>query len=191
MFIPSIKDLGDNRFITRRTDDKVDMCRAHGMSIEELEKFACGTVVGDGVGCGAQAVEAVLPVFARGEAAPQVKFHLILVLLLIEPVRGGMPDVELGVLDRLAGEVVFDNAVHVGVVTVRDIVHDGVVHGAARGIGAPEGAEDRGARWEGGRGGGELVGDFVDEGFKADDVAEELAFVTDGGGHAAGFVDLS
>ena len=191
MLIPSVEDLCDDWFISRRTDDEVDMCRTHGMPIEELEKFACGAVVGNRVGCRTQAVEAVFPVFARGEAAPQVELRLILVLLLIEPVRGGMPDIELGVLDRLAGEVVFDNAVHVGVVAVGDIVHDGVVHGAARGVGAPEGAEDRGAGRQGGRGGGELVGDFVDKRFEPDDVAEELAFVSNGRGHAAGFVDLN
>ena len=191
MLVPPIKDLCNDRFTPRRVDDEVDMCRTHGMPVEELEEFPCGAVVGDGVGCRAQAVEAVFPVFARGEAASQVEVHLILVLLLIEPVRSGMPDVELGVLDRLAGEVVFDDAIHVGVVAVGDIVHDAVVHRAPRGVGAPEGAEDRGAGWERGRGVGKLVGDLVDERFEPDDVAEELAFVADRGGHAAGFIDLS
>jgi len=115
---------------------------------------------------------------------------LPLVLLLVQPVWGGVPDVELGVGDGGVGEVVLDKAVHVGVVAVGDVVHDAGVHVAARGIGAPEGAEDRGGGGEGGGGGGELVGDFVDEGFEAEDVAEQLAFVAHGGGHPAGFVDL-
>ena len=190
MLVPPIEDLRDDRFVPRRCDDEMDVRGAHRVAIEELEEFSRGPVVGNGVWGGAQAVEAVFPVCARGEATAEVEIHLPFVLLLVQPVRGGVPDVELGVGDGGVGEVVLDKAVHVGVVAVGDVVHDAGVHVAARGVGAPEGAEDRGGGREGGGGGGELVGDFVDEGFEAEDVAEELAFIAHGGGHPAGFVDL-
>lgn len=190
MLVPPIEDLRDDRFVPGCPDDEMDVRGAHRVAIEELEEFPRGPIVGNRVGGRAQAVEAVFPIRARGEAPAEVEVHLRFVLLLVQPVWGGVPDVELGGGDGGVREVVLDEAVHVRVVAGGEVVHDAGVHGAARGVGAPEGAEDRGGGGEGGGGDGELGSNFVDEGFEAEDVAEELAFVAHGRGHPAGFVDL-
>lgn len=71
-----------------------------------------------------ETVEGVTPVFARCKAASEAEVDLVLVLLLVQPVRGPVPHVELGALDRLACQVVRHAPVHERVVAVGDVVHD-------------------------------------------------------------------
>jgi hypothetical protein len=120
-----------------------------------------------------------------------------------------VPDVDFDVGDGPAGGVVGDSAVHVRYVAALVFVNDGVSQGTFGGAVAPEGAEnlervrlrrgggekERGVERTYGSGGrliggfvGEGVCDFVDEGFEAEDVLEELAFVTFAVRHSAGFV---
>lgn len=49
MLVPPIEDLRDDRFIPRRCDDEMDVRRAHRVAVEELEEFAGGPIVGNGV----------------------------------------------------------------------------------------------------------------------------------------------
>ena len=189
VLVPPVEDLRDDRLAPGRRDDEVDVPGPHRMAVQQAQQPARGSVQRDRVARGAQAVEGVISVFAGREAAAEVEVHLVLVLLLVEAVGRRVPHVQLGAFDRLVGEVVAHDAVHVGVVAVRDVVHDAAAHGASGGVGAPEGAEDGGRGGEGGGFADELVGDFIDEGLEAYHVREQLRFVASCG-HAAGFVDL-
>jgi hypothetical protein len=102
-----------------------------------------------------------------------------------------MPDIQHRTFHRVSRPEIRDGAMHPSpVACILEAGDDGVAHGFLRRILAPEGAEDGSCGGFVFGGGGELVGDFVDEGFKAEDVAEELAFVSAVVGHAAGFVEL-
>lgn len=111
------------------------------------------------------AVEPILAVVVGAELAAQVVGRLVLrVLEVVFAVGAGLPDVEDGAGDGLAGDEVGDGAVHEGDAAVGvGVLDDGRAVVAEGGVGGPEGAED------GGRGrvdvalGDDFVGDFVDE----------------------------
>lgn len=111
------------------------------------------------------AVEPVFPILVGAELAAQVVGRLVLrVLEIVLAVGAGLPDVEDGAGDGLAGEEIGDGAVHEGDAAVGvGVLDDGGAVVAEGGVGRPEGAED------GGRGrvdvalGHDFVGDFVDE----------------------------
>ena len=209
----TIKDLRDNRFIAGcgklctllafgnnqlacegegvYTYDKVNMRRPVRMSIQRLQYLPRRPVIRNRIRHRSQAIKIILPITPRSKSPSKIHLRLRLILLLIQPIRRRMPDVQHSALNGLPRAEIRDSAVHPRpIARVFEALDDGVAHGFLRGILAPEGAED------GGRGGfvcggrGELVGYFVDEGFEAEDVAEELAFVAAVVGHAAGFVEL-
>lgn len=191
VLVSPIKYLRDERFVARRGDDKVDMRRPHRMTIEQLEQLARGPIIRDGIAGRPQTIQGVVTVGGRVEASAQVHIRLVGVLLLVEAVGRRVPDVELGAGDGLAADEVGHAPEHVGVVGVGEVVeHDAVAHVALGRVLAPEGAEDgrRGGQVVGG--GGERVGDFVDEGFDAEDVVHELGLVAAVVGHFTRPVDL-
>lgn len=111
------------------------------------------------------AVEPILAVLVGLELAAQVVGRLVLrVLEVVLAVGAGLPDVEDGVGDGLAGQQVGDGAVHEGdAARGVGILDDGGAVVAEGGVGGPEGAED------GGRGRVDValchdfVGDFINE----------------------------
>lgn len=95
-----------------------------------------------------------------------------------------MPDIQLRAFDRLAGLGRKDAAGEVVVFCfwagVRDGMHDAGSHGQDGRVGAPERAQDCGCCGVGGGGlgFGQLVeSGFVNEGFEAQNVTDELSFV--------------
>lgn len=115
MSVPAIENLRRQRLIPGGCNNEMDMSRAHGMPIEELQQSTGGTVKGNRVAGGTEAVEAVCAVPVGDEAAAEVHIDLLRVLLLIEAVGGGVPDVELGVGDGCLGASGDDAAGEVGV----------------------------------------------------------------------------
>lgn len=102
-----------------------------------------------------------------------------------------MPDIDNGAFNRRTCFEIRDCAVHPRAIAVLlDAVDDARAHVHLGGVVAVKGTQDGGCGGLVGGSGGELVGDFVDERFEAEHVAEELAFVAFGVGHAAGFVHL-
>ena len=191
VLVPPIEYLRDQRLVARRADDEVNVRRAHGVAVEQLEQLAGRAVIRDGVARRPQAVQRVFAVGAGVEAAAQVHVRLLRVLLLVQTVRGRVPDVEFGALDGLAADEVGDRAEHVRVIGVVEVVEDDrVAHVALGGVFAPEGAEDGGGGGEVVGRGRERVGDFVDEGLDADDIVHELGFIAAIVGHFTGSVNL-
>lgn len=92
-----------------------------------------------------QAVEVVPAVLIGPELAAEVVVCLVLrVLEVVLAIRRRLPDVDDGVLDRLLGLEVGDDAVHErGLAGVRT-VDDALAVLPEGGVGAPEGAEDGG-----------------------------------------------
>jgi len=146
------------------THHQVDVCGSHGVSVDGLEELPGSAVFGEGVGGGAQAVEAVLALVVGLELAAQVVVAEGWVLEVVLAVAAGLPHVEGDVGDGLVGHEVADDAVHVGDLTLVVVLDDGVAELAPRGVGGPEGTQD-------GCGGGvvvgvvglDVVGDFSDE----------------------------
>ncbi len=197
MRVSAVEDLRRKRFIPRRRHNEVDVRRSHGVAVEHLQKPARGAVIGDGVGGGPEAIDAVSAIDAGNEAAPKVHVDLLVVLLLVQPVGSGVPDVQLGALDRRSGRGGEDAAGEAGVVCFwtgsGEGVHDAGVHGQDGRVGAPEGAEDcgrRGAGWSCLRFGQLVGGSLVHEGFETENVTDELSFVACWSGELSGFIDL-
>lgn len=93
--------------------------------------------------------------------------HLVGVLLLVEAVGGGLPDVDFGGGQGFAGAGALDDAVHEGDFAVGGRVEgDGAAVGAGGGVVAEEGAEDGGGGGELGCVAGLLICDLVDKAAK-------------------------
>lgn len=97
----------------RETHKQVDVRGPHGLSIQQLQDLASRPIVRDGIRRRLEAVERILPLLVRGDAAAQVAVVLVRVLLLVEPVGGGLPGVDDDAGDGRRGERVDDLAVHV------------------------------------------------------------------------------
>lgn len=143
----------------------VDVRRSHGMPVHELEQLVRRPISGQRVRRRVVAVEPVLPVLVGAELAAQVIGRLVVrVLEVVLPVGAGLPDIEDGVGDGLAGQQVGDGAVHQRHLAVLvGVLDDGIAVLAEGGVGRPEGAEDGG----GGRVdvalSDDLVGDLIDK----------------------------
>ena len=145
-------------------DHQVDVGGTHGGAVHEVEENTGGAVGGQRVWGGVVAVPEELSLLVRGELSAEVVLALGGVLEIVLAVGRGLPDVENGALDGLAGFHVLDNTVHVGdtAVGIR-VLDDAVAESAEGSIGRPEGTENDVG------GGGEtilsndLVGDLVNE----------------------------
>lgn len=122
------------------------------MPVQQAQQLSRGPVVGDRVGSWTQADEVVAALAVGVEAAAQVHVWLRGVLLLVEAVGSGVPDVDLGVGDGFVGREVGDGAVHVRFVAALVGVDYGVTKVAFGGAVPPEGAEDLGRLEKGGLG---------------------------------------
>jgi hypothetical protein len=158
----------------KKTHHQVDVRGSHGVPVNSLQELPRGTVLGERVGGGAEAVEAVLALVVGLELAAQVVVAEGRVLEVVLAVTAGLPHVEGDVGDGLVGDEVADHAVHVGDLALVVVLDDRVAELAPGSVGRPEGAEDGG-------GGGVVVGvvgldvvcDFGDE---AGGIVSELEF---------------
>lgn len=104
-----------------------------------------------------------------------------------------MPDIQNSTFNGLPRPIVCNYSMHLRSIALANslgVLYDAIAHRELGCVGAPEGPENGGCGWLVCRIGSELVGDFVDEGLEAEDVAEELALVSLVVGPAAGFVHL-
>ena len=128
----------------KKTHHQVDVCGSHRVPVNSLQELPRRAVFGEGVGGGAQAVEAVLALVVGLELAAQVVVAEGRVLEVVLAVAAGLPHVEGDVGDGLMGHEVADHAVHVGDLALVVVLDDGVAELAPGGVGGPEGAEDGG-----------------------------------------------
>ena len=91
----------------------MDVGGTHGVPVDGLEEFPGGTVLGEGVGGGSEAVESVLALVVGLELAAEVVVCEGRVLEIVLAVAAGLPHVEGDVGDRLVGDEIADDAVHV------------------------------------------------------------------------------
>lgn len=104
-----------------------------------------------------------------------------------------MPDIQNSTFNGLPRPIVCNYSMHLRSIALANslsILYDAVAHRELGCVGAPEGSKNGGCGRLVCGIGSELVGDFVDEGLEAEDVAEELALVPLVVGPAAGFVHL-
>ena len=147
-------------------DHDVDVGGTHGVAVHEIEEGAGGAIGGQTVGRRVEAVEPVLALLVGLELAAEVVGGLVVgVLEVVLAVGGGLPDVEDGVGDGVAGNDVADDTVHLGHAAVGGdaILDDGAAVLTEGSIGGPEGAKN-------GRGSGletllddDLVGDLINK----------------------------
>lgn len=147
-------------------DHDVDVGGAHGVAVHHLEQLPARAVLGQAVGGRVQAVEPVFAVLVGTELASQVVGRLVLgVLEVVLSVGAGLPDVEDGAGDGLAGQEICDGAVHLadaagGGGGVDDDAAAEVTEGR---VGRPEGPQDGGGGGVDVGLGDDLVGNLVDE----------------------------
>lgn len=184
-------ELGGAALVVGVGDHDVNVGGAHGVAVHEGEELPRGAVAGEGVGGGVEAVEPVLALLVGAELATEVVGGLVLgVLEVVLAVGGGLPDVEDGAGDGLAGDDVADHTVHLGDAAVggNAVLEDLTTELTEGSVGGPEGAENGG----GGRVelalGDDLVGDLIDEGLEAENVADAVGLVA---GLVGGVVDLA
>lgn len=172
--------------------EEVDVRRPVRMPVKSLQDLARWPVKGNGVRHRPETVEIVLSVLASGESSSQVHVWLVWILLLVQSVGCCVPDIDDCTLHRLACLEVCNCAVHpCAVAILLDAMHNAASHFHLGGILSVEGAKNC-------SGSGliscvcrKLVCDFVHKGFQSKNVAQKLAFIALGVGHAAGFVHLS
>jgi hypothetical protein len=162
------------------------------MPVQRLQYDASRAVIRNRVRHRSQAVEVVLPVLARRERASKVHFRLIRVLLLIQSIRRRVPHIDNCALDRLARQEIRNDAVHPRPVALLiDLVgHDAAAHGQLGRVVPVKRSEDSGGCGLVDSIRREFVGYFVNEGFEAENIAEELAFVAFVVRHFSGGVHL-
>jgi hypothetical protein len=130
---------------------EVDVSGTHRVPIDGLEELVRRAVCGERVGGGPKAVEPVLALVVGLELAAEVVVCERRVLEIVLAVAAGLPHVEGDVGDRLVGNEIADDAVHVGDLTLVVVLDDRVAELAPGSVGRPEGTEDSG-------GGGLVVG---------------------------------
>ncbi|KAL3706207.1 hypothetical protein TMatcc_007217 [Talaromyces marneffei ATCC 18224] len=171
MWVVAGVDLVDDSGVVGVCDHKVDVGRTHGGAVHDVEQHTGGTVGGQRVWGGVVAVPIELSVGIAHKFSAKIVLGLLGVLEVVFAVGGGLPDVQHGALDGLAGLHVLDNSMHVGYLAVGVGVLDNAVSELAEGsLGRPEGAEN-----DIGCGGEALFGDDF-----TDNVAYTMAFVADG-----------
>lgn len=143
----------------------MDVGRAEGVAVHHLEELSRGPAGVDGVLGGLEAVEPELAVAIGAELASEVVAGLVLgVEDVVLAVGAGLPHVEDGVGDALAGVDVLDDAVEEGELAVLGhVLDDAGTEVAEGGFGGPEGTEDGGGCGRAAVVGGDGVVDFVDE----------------------------
>ena len=95
----AVKDLCHELLVTGCLDEQVNVCRPHGAPVEQPEDVSCAAVVGNRVGGGYEASEAVRALVVGGKLAAVVVVWLVGVLLLVEAVGARVPHVDLGAHD--------------------------------------------------------------------------------------------
>lgn len=135
------------------------------MSVHQRQQLIRRPVCRQRIRRGMVAVEPVFAVLVGLELAAQVVGRLVLrVLEVVLAVGAGLPDVEDGVGDGLAGQQVGDGAVHEGdAARGVGVLDDGGAVVAEGGVGGPEGAEDGGGSRVDVALGHDFVGDFINE----------------------------
>jgi hypothetical protein len=157
-------DLVDDGGVVGVGDHEMDVSRAHGGAVHDVEQDTGRAVGGEGVGSRVVAVPPELALLVGSELSAEVVLSLCGVLEVVLTVGRGLPDIEDGASNGLAGLHVCEDTVHKGGLSVRlGVLDDAVTEGAEGSAGRPEGAEND----VGGRGqallGDDLVGDLVDE----------------------------
>lgn len=142
----------------------MNMRRPKRMSIHQLQQLPRRPIIRNRIRRRPQTIKVISPLVIRPKLAPQVKFHLVGILLLVKPIRRSLPHFDCGAGERLLRREVDHAAVHEYHFAVGGLGDDyvGAVLAVGR-IGAEEWAEDCGC------GGcifgfvGEGEGYFVDE----------------------------
>ena len=98
----TLEHLRGQILVTWRADAEVEVRRTIGMPVHHSQQISGGAVERDGIGDRTQRTEGVASLRIGPELAAQIIFRLVRVLLLVEPVRRAFPDIEDGILDRLA-----------------------------------------------------------------------------------------
>jgi len=136
-------DLVDNGGIVGVGDHEVNMGRAHGGAVHEVEQHTGGTVGGQGVGSRVVAIPAELSLLIRLELSAEVVLGLGGILEIVLSIGGGLPDIEDGAYDGGASLHVGEHAVHVGDLAIGiGVLDNAVAEGAERSVGRPKGAEN-------------------------------------------------
>lgn len=127
-----------------KTHHDVNVGRAHGVAIHHRQQLVRRTVGRQRVGSWVVAVEPIFAVLVSLELAAQVVGGLVLrVLEVVFAVGAGLPDVEDGVGDGLAGQQVCDGAVHQGDAALGvGVLDDGGAIVTEGSVGRPEGTQD-------------------------------------------------
>lgn len=146
-------------------DHDVDVSRAVRVAAHDAEELSRGTRGVDGVLGGLEAVEPELAVLVGAELAAEVVTRLVLgVVGVVLAVGAGLPHVEDGVGDTLAGVDVADDTVEECELTILGhILDDAAAEVAEGGLGRPERTEDTGGGGSLAAFGDDLVVDLVDE----------------------------
>jgi hypothetical protein len=100
------------------------------------------TIERDRVGCGPQAVEAIMSIVIRLEFATEIMFHLIVVLLLVQPIRRRLPHIDPSTGYWFLRDRVKYLAMHVRDLSVVDTMYDCGFVLEYRSIVPEEGAEN-------------------------------------------------
>jgi len=124
MPISAVEDLRNDRLIPLGRNNEVNMRRPHWVTIEEIQKLSGRPVLRNWISSWPEAVEVVAALVVGVEAAAEVHVGLIGVLLFVQAVGGGVPDVDFDVGDGLSGRVIGYFAVHVGHVAALVFVDD-------------------------------------------------------------------
>lgn len=155
MWVVAGVDLVDDSGVVGVCDHKVNVGRTHGRAVHDIEQNTGGTVGGQRVWGWVVAVPVELSVGVAHKLSAEIVLGLLGVLEVVFAVGGGLPDVEHGTLDGLAGFHVLEDSVHVGYFAVGIGVLDNAVTKLAEGrVGRPEGSEN-----DIGCGGEALLGD--------------------------------
>src|SRR4051812_14546224 len=102
MRILGIVDLRGDGLVSRLVDEEVQVRRPHVVALLRREQRARRAVDGHGIARWLHAPETERTIALRGKDAAQVHLRLLRILVLIEPGRRGLPDVDLGVGDGLS-----------------------------------------------------------------------------------------
>lgn len=143
MWVVAGIDLVDDSGVVGVCDHKVDVGRAHGRAVHDIQQNTGGAVGGQRVWGWVVAVPVELSIGIRHKFSAEIVLALLGVLEVVFAVGGSLPDVEHGALDGLAGFHVLDDSVHVGDFAVRvGVLDNAVAKLAERSVGRPEGSQN-------------------------------------------------
>lgn len=136
-------DLVDDSGVVRVGNHQVDVGRTHGGAVHEIQQNTSGAVRGQRVWGWVVAVPVELSLGIRHKLSAKIVLGLLRVLEVIFPVGGGLPDIEHGAFNRLAGFHVRDDSMHVGYFAIRvGVLDDGVTQLAEGSVGRPKRPEN-------------------------------------------------